>query len=706
MPRIILGTMIALIAIPCAEAGTAFTRDDVNLRNTLPPLLDTDDPHSAFKRDPGSLPIDVSPYVEHVRGDVPQGVASGAVQAVIADGDSLAIITDTKAYQLTADGQLQDIAFPRDVPAWLAPRLGRNPHASRVQALFKKHPPTRCNDLVDYNGALWIATDDGLYVSEGEGKLRRHQAYGVGGPLATKTTALAVVGDALWVGTPLGISILGPDGSWTPLRGKDGLPYEAITTLYAQDPDHIWIGTTWGAILYMPNAQDRQWFYRAGERYLPNDYIHAIAPAPDGRNIYFATDNGLGRIDLVTTTLDEKARVIEERVNARHRRLGLVAACTLDDAHHPTTHTIGDNDNDGLWTAYHVGAMALAYAVTGDTRAKASARESMHALYTLQDASGTPGLVARSVVPVDLGKTKDAQWRPTPDGTLYWKSDTSSDEIDGHYFAFYTYWEHIAKNDPEERDRVIEQVRELTDYLIDNDYLLIDWDGKHTRWGFWKPEMLNEDPNHYLENGLNSLQMLSFLKVAYYITGDAKYDKHYRKLITKHGYLDNVLLEKKVFPDENNHSDNQLAAVAYYPILQLEHDHIVREALHKAARRHYKTLAHDKSSFFNFVFATIDPDYVDLEGAVENLQGIPTDRRNWRMINSQRTDVIFDPRVDRFGKPQALRVLPADERNFEKWNSNPYVLDDGGDGRYEDDGAAYLLPYWMGRYHGFFREAS
>jgi hypothetical protein len=35
-----------------------------------------------------------------------------------------------------------------------------------------------------------------------------------------------------------------------------------------------------------------------------------------------------------------------------------------------------------------------------------------------------------------------------------------------------------------------------------------------------------------------------------------------------------------------------------------------------------------------------------------------------------------------------------------KWNSNPFDIDGGSGGRGEDDGAAFLLPYWMGRYLG------
>jgi len=694
--------VISVLASSWAMAERAFAPEDLGLSNVVPPLVDGDDPRSTFRREPGSLPIPVAPHVEHVRGAVPAAWSSGEVSSVASVDAGVAVRRGTDGAVLGLDGSVAALPAVGEGPAWAAPRLWAHPELGRVAASFKQ--PPYCNGIATLGSVLYVATDDGLFSAGGDAKLVRHPDYGVNGPLATRVTSLVVLDDALWIGTPLGISIRHADGTFTALRGAQGLPYEDVTSLHLQDADRLWIGTSRGLILHMPNAPGRKWFYRAGQRYLPDDFVTDIVTTPDGGSVFVGTKNGVGRIDLVTTTLGEKARVIEERVNARHRRFGLVASCILDDPFNPTSHTIEDNDNDGLWTAYHVGAMSLAYSVTRDAAAKASARESMHALYMLQDASGTPGLVARSVVPPELGRTKNAQWRPTPDGLMYWKSDTSSDEIDGHYFAFYMYWEHIAKDDSEERGRVIQQVRELTDYLVDNDYLLLDWDGKHTRWGFWKPEMLNEDPTHYLENGLNSLQMLSFLKVAHYITGDAKYARHYRKLIRKHGYLNNVLLEKKVFPDENNHSDNQLGYVAYYPILQLERDPLVREALHKAVRRHYKTLADHKSSFFYFATATIDPDYVDLEGAIENLQDIPTDRRTWQVKNSIRTDVIFDPRVDRFGEAQTLHVLPADERNFEKWNQNLYRPDDGGDGRYEDDGSAYLLPYWMGRYHGFFQE--
>ncbi len=664
------------------------------------------------------LPIVVPPFEEQVR-DFDVSGPGGEVLALGVNGDGALLAA-------TADG-----IFEHDSSGtWNRTNESIAPDSSRVEAdvqlqrYLGRIPDSawtevqrvaKDNELTAFalqDEVIWFSDGQGLHRAAPRQKPVRYPHYGDNGPASTEITALTNDSQGtLWIGTKLGLSLRRHDGSWTTLRGKDGLPVEAITSLAVDGRDRLWIGTDRGLIQYRPYERGRQWFYREGLRYVPGDEVRAVAVTEDGKSVFTWTNAGLGRLDATTTTLLKRAETIERLVNERHRRLGLVAACTLDDAVHPTDYTISDNDNDGLWTAYHVAAMSLDYGATHDEAAKASAREGMHALYMLEDASGTPGLVARSVVPADIGKKKDAdkpeakrQWRPTPDGKRYWKSDTSSDEIDGHYLAFYTYFEHIAQYDPEERALLEKHVRAVTDYIVDHNYQLIDWDGERTRWGFWNPEALNGNPEHYLEHGLNSLQMLSFLKVADYVTGDKKYDEHYRKLIYKHGYLDNVLLSKKVFPDEYNHSDDQLGFVAWYPILQLEKDPVLSEALHLAVRRHYKIVAPKRPSFYAFVFATIAPNETDLLPAIEQLKRIPTDRRQWGVINSERDDVHFAERPNRFDEPVLDRVLPVDERTFEKWNGDPYEPDADGDGRNESDGAAYLLPYWMGRYHGLIAE--
>jgi len=176
-------------------------------------------------------------------------------------------------------------------------------------------------------------------------------------------------------------------------------------------------------------------------------------------------------------------------------------------------------------------------------------------------------------------------------------------------------------------------------------------------------------------------------------------------LMQEHDYLSNILTVKKLFPDEVNHSDDQLGFTAWYPILQTEKDPEIRRRLHQAVRRHWIVEKPERSSYFTFIYATIDPDHADIDGAIRNLIEIPEDRRSWLMDNSHRADVTFAPHNNRFDRPVLVECLPADERHFEKWNGDPFLPAGGNEkGLSEDDGAAWLLPYWMARYHNFITE--
>jgi hypothetical protein len=47
------------------------------------------------------------------------------------------------------------------------------------------------------------------------------------------------------------------------------------------------------------------------------------------------------------------------------------------------------------------------------------------------------------------------------------------------------------------------------------------------------------------------------------------------------------------------------------------------------------------------------------------------------------------------------KVLPVDERFVNHWNLDPWRLDQAGDGWSLGDGAAFLLPYYLGMYGGW-----
>jgi hypothetical protein len=77
---------------------------------------------------------------------------------------------------------------------------------------------------------------------------------------------------------------------------------------------------------------------------------------------------------------------------------------------------------------------------------------------------------------------------------------------------------------------------------------------------------------------------------------------------------------------------------------------------------------------------------------------------NWPYANSHRRDVV--PLPLNLGSPgrgmrRDGRALPIDERFVDKWNHDPWRLDQSSDGRTLADGTSFLLPYYLGRYAGF-----
>lgn len=558
--------------------------------------------------------------------------------------------------------------------------------------------------IVSQGALSWVGTNDGLYARSGDA-YERYPSYGVEGPLSNCIAGLAIDNrGVLWVATPAGLSSRDSNGVWTLIRGRQGLPWETLTCIAHDGADGLWLGSTRGLIQYRPYAEGRQWYYRSGERFLPDDSVTALKI--QSRNaLLVRTETGYARIVEMADTLHAKADYFETRLNARFRRLGTPSPLMYDDPYAMTNGVAGPQPSDALWTSYHVAAVCMAYTLTQDERFLASARKSMDAIYLHQNVTGITGLVARSVVAVDepaAERVKDQDnWHLSPDGGYFWRDDVSSDQIDGHFLAFYTYYEHIAQFDAAASAQLEAQIRMVLDYILDHHYQIIDWDGKRTLWGWWNPELLNDAPIHYLERGLYSLMMLEFLKMAHWVTEDERYLREYRKCIEAYGYLSNIQTQKKSYPDEMNHSDDQLSAISFYPYMALEHNPLIRDVAHRELRRHAFIEQPERNTLMAFVYGATDPDDADILGGIATLREMPRDRRNWRQDNAHRADVVLQPMQNVGGREILLEIVPADERQFERWNQDPYQAQTGGDGRLDGSGEQYLLPYWMGRYHGF-----
>jgi hypothetical protein len=532
---------------------------------------------------------------------------------------------------------------------------------------------------------------------------------------------------------------------WKRYQGAEGVPYDDFTSMAAGPPGEVWLGTRRGAVHF----DGRNWEYRQGLRWLPHDEIRSVAVDPQG-NAWFATPKGVGLIARRPMTFDEKARFFENEIDKRHRRTpyGYVDSVNLARPGDTSQWTQHDSDNDGLWTSMYGAGECFAYGATRDPLARKRAQaafEALRFLGTVTQGGSHPapkGFVARTILPVGgpnpnlthtperdrqtqatrdrLWKVIAPRWPTSADGRWYWKTDTSSDELDGHYFFYAAYYDLVAES-PAEKQAVRAHVAALTDHLIEHGFNLVDHDGKPTRWGVFSPEKLNHDRNWWEERGLNSLSMLAYLRTAEHITGEARYGAAARELIDKHAYAANVMIPKtNAGPGSGNQSDDEMAFMTFYCLLRYEKDPALRQLFGLAFSQRWTMERPELNPLFNFLYAAavkgvefsdafetvpLAPAGAWLEESIDTLRRYPLDRLNWGLSNSHRRDVAPLPEYAR-GRPgrgsrRDGRVLPIDERYVDKWNHDPWALDHGGDGRRLADGASFLLPYYLGRYHKF-----
>ncbi len=606
---------------------------------------------------------------------------------------------------------------------------------------------------VDSKGIIWAATD--LALSKYDRSKKKWQpVYPQDG---VRSWALAdargVVSDGLnriWFATPQGVGCF--DKKWTLYTGLDGLPYNDFTTVAAGEKGVVWFGTKKGAIRY----DGKSWEYRQGKRWLPADDVRDIAVDKNG-DAWFATKRGVGVIKRKAMTLAEKAKWYEDEIDQYNRRTpyGYVLEARLHKPGDKTKWSNHDSDNDGLWTSMYGAGECFAYAATKDAKAKTRAKKVFEALKFLGDVtqgaehSPPPGFVARTILPTSghnpndgriqgdirtqkyrdkLWKVYEPRWPKSKDGKWYWKTDTSSDELDGHYFFYALYYDLVADTE-DEKARVREHVKALTDHLIEHDFMLIDHDGKPTRWSRFNPYELNHDKNWFVERGLNSLSMLSYLAVAGHVTGNPKYRKVMDELIEKHSYLQNMMKQKfQRGIGTGNQSDDEMAFMAYYNLIKYETDPERRSRYAASFHLSYHIEQPEMNPFFNFTYATmcsdisftntygthmIAPTGDWLEDAIDQLKRFPLDRRNWGHQNNHRIDIMrlheanrnFDESsFDGKGYRVNGKVIPVDECYFNHYNYDPWRLNTGGSGQGLGCGTVFLLPYYMGLYHGYIVE--
>ncbi|MCP5063496.1 MAG: regulator [Ignavibacteriae bacterium] len=567
--------------------------------------------------------------------------------------------------------------------------------------------------ISDGNNGLWIASDVGLYhYVEDDLKLYQSEDELISCYLRGVSYS---DNNELWLGGLGGVTIRNEKIKLKTLLADDGIPNGEVLCVEKSPDGVMWVGTELGIVRY---SKDGSHSLRFSKRWLLDDKVRDITFDKSG-NAWIATANGVSTIKKRELTLAKKAKIFHEKLLKKHiRDPWIVHRVTLDIEGDTASWRPWDDDNDGEYTGVYMSMESLKYAATRDEEARENVKKAFHTLKFLQEVTETDGFFARTVVPVGWGNVNDRnrkytdreaidelvknprfkrveeRWRKSKDGKWLWKGDTSSDEMVGHFMAYYYYYEFAA--DEDEKNIIRTHVRKIMDYLISNNYNFIDVDGTHTLWAVWSPEKLNRDPDWAPERYLNSFELLSFLKFTYHITNDEKYETEYLRLINKEGYLENASKLNNKNPAWEIYFDIPMAGYLFPILVKCEDDPELKKHYENLMDEWFENQISGKNPLNNFIYCYARDVKTEVKNSIAFLIDTPLDLVDWKFDHTKREDVNI-VRYPILEETQIDILPPASERAAVRWDKNPWSAV-RGNGRMEREPVFWLFPYWMGRY--------
>lgn len=557
----------------------------------------------------------------------------------------------------------------------------------------------------------------------------------------------------------------------------DGFPYplpSAKSDYTAQakgDGKIMWYAGKTGVTRFDPdgkNIEDKIMYFSA-HRYLPHHAVDAILP--DGTGLWAKCGDMVSHIEFMAITAEEKAEMLLNETNKYVMRRGMVSQRHLKEyRNYESREHYASCDNDGLFTSGYAVAEMYHYATLkrelGENNektieARKNATKACEACLLLMYIHGRPeGFIARSYhvtgepvpndgifykrdgkvahcVPTDFARSQGRVGEeipcdyPVPDrlAALYrdlgytddditYKADTSSDEVTGHFLQIKTAHDILAPDDPELDELLKDACRRTMSHIIKGGFEFCEHSGKPTTWARWSKNYFDTDDIGFCDAPLNSSEVLAYLKVTMYVTGESGlWQETYNKLISE-GYAElgakhferfyQGAMREGVAPEEDlMYGDNMLALMTYWMLCTLESDPVLLEKYRTAFKSWSGMILREHTPGYDFMYKLGVPDAeIDLEKDAKWFAHFESNRLT-ASVTADRHDVALKLCRNRKEKGyfEISALLWPNERAISKFDRNPYYLELTKDeGRTIESCYIYTYAYWIGRYYGFICE--
>ncbi len=298
---------------------------------------------------------------------------------------------------------------------------------------------------------------------------------------------------------------------------------------------------------------------------------------------------------------------------------------------------------------------------------------------------------------------------------IFYKGDTSADEIIGHLFIYKLAYDILGEEDPELAELIVNAVEKFAQHIVDNSYCLVDGSGQPTTWGKFS--------RTYLHNGqvlggapLQTSVLLCLFKLAAYLTGEQKWEDEYRmaaldeqyqyaEIMTQNqerynmaileyansvseilGFILRPLVGSKTFNALYrmilNYSDEEMAMLAYYLLFQMEDDEELLAYYEEGLNDWWYSMSFSENPLWYYIYQLAYPnetktDYYGnnlVDTAAWALSRHPIDTRRYGASNSERDDV-WELDLDDVGIG-GTSELSFDPNGYKPlfWNSDNNIL--------------------------------